>query len=52
MKKINFIVIIPLVITINSDKKDKEGGTPLLDKKTKENKIPKIILDLKKLFIK
>ena len=41
-----------MVIIINSDKKDKEGGTPELDKKTKEKIIPKNILEPKNLFIK
>ena len=47
-----FLKIIPFLITKNSDKKESDGGTPLLDKKIKENRIPIIILDLKKLFIK
>jgi hypothetical protein len=41
-----------LEIIINSARNDKDGGTPLLDKNTTENKIPKIILELKNLFIK
>ena len=41
-----------LTTTINSDKKDKEGGTPLLDKNTNENTNPNNILELKNLFIK
>lgn len=48
----DLVNIKPLLITKNSDKKDKDGGTPLLDKKINENIIPNIILELKNLFIK
>jgi len=43
---------IPLLTTINSEIKDTDGGTPILDKNTKAKITEKKILDAKNLLKK